>query len=352
MPATTASPARMLPCAVQYFPAWWPAHAVAFGPVNAAVLPCGVDDGELPALLGPALGLRIAVAVPDRLDDRRRRHAGAQQRDRLRPVADVDDGLGGGRADAGLGPQHAVADGEHARLHRAADFAGGRVEAENRERRHRIELGAPAVPTPPAPAAAATAAITRHRHRHPASPSSFAPRPDISPGSVRHHPIPPDRRPARPAPSRRAQRPRAEPHQRPPAVAGSRDLLGRPAALGADRQGQRRRRAARDASVTAAGGDRRFDQQQALIRRRDRPAARRHPTGGSISRHDRPPALLHRGHRDPLPPLVARSARSSAASLTSDRAATTGRTRAAPIITASRTTSSVASPFSTATASV
>ena len=39
IPATTASPARMLPCAVQYFPARCPAHAVALGPVNAAVLP-------------------------------------------------------------------------------------------------------------------------------------------------------------------------------------------------------------------------------------------------------------------------------------------------------------------------
>ena len=61
----------------------------------------------------------------------------AQQRDRLRPVADVDDGLRRRRARAGFGPQHAVADAEHARLHRAADLAGGRVVAEDRERRHR-----------------------------------------------------------------------------------------------------------------------------------------------------------------------------------------------------------------------
>jgi hypothetical protein len=38
---TTASPARMLPCAVQYFPILWPAHSVAFVPVNAATPPSG-----------------------------------------------------------------------------------------------------------------------------------------------------------------------------------------------------------------------------------------------------------------------------------------------------------------------
>jgi len=36
---TTAGPARMLPWAVQYFPCLPPAHSVAFGPVNVAVLP-------------------------------------------------------------------------------------------------------------------------------------------------------------------------------------------------------------------------------------------------------------------------------------------------------------------------
>ena len=39
---TTASPARMLPCAVQYLPALFPAHSVAFGPVNAAAAPVWV----------------------------------------------------------------------------------------------------------------------------------------------------------------------------------------------------------------------------------------------------------------------------------------------------------------------
>ena len=36
MLVTTASPARMLPWAVQNFPPLFPAHGVAFGPVNAA----------------------------------------------------------------------------------------------------------------------------------------------------------------------------------------------------------------------------------------------------------------------------------------------------------------------------
>ena len=102
-----------------------------------------IDHRELPALLGPALRLRVAIAVPDRVDDRRRRHAGAQQGDRLRAVADVDDRLRRRRADAGFGPQHAVADGEDARLHCPADLAGRRIESENREGRDRIGLARP-----------------------------------------------------------------------------------------------------------------------------------------------------------------------------------------------------------------
>ena len=79
-------------------------------------------------------GPRIGIAVENRLDDGRRRHAGAEQRERLRSVADVDDGLRRGDADVRFGPQHAVADREDARLYRAADFAGVGVVAENRER--------------------------------------------------------------------------------------------------------------------------------------------------------------------------------------------------------------------------
>ena len=59
---------------------------------------------------------------------------GAQQRERLRPVADVDDRLRRDDADVRFGPEHAVADGEDARLHRAADLAGRGVVAEDRER--------------------------------------------------------------------------------------------------------------------------------------------------------------------------------------------------------------------------
>ena len=49
----------------------------------------------------------------------------------LRAIADIDNRLGGRDADIGLSPENAIADGEHARLHGAADLAGGRVEAEN-----------------------------------------------------------------------------------------------------------------------------------------------------------------------------------------------------------------------------
>ena len=83
-------------------------------------------------------GPRIGIAVPDGLDDRLGRHARPEQREALRPVAHVDDRLRRDHADAGLRPEHAVADGEHARLHRAANLTGGRVVAEDRERRHRI----------------------------------------------------------------------------------------------------------------------------------------------------------------------------------------------------------------------
>ena len=60
----------------------------------------------------------------------------------LRPVAHVDDRLRGHHAGVGIGGQHA-GQREHARLHRAADFAGFRVVAEDRERRDRIAASAP-----------------------------------------------------------------------------------------------------------------------------------------------------------------------------------------------------------------
>jgi len=44
----------------------------------------------------------------------------AEQRERLWSIADVDDRLRCDNADACLGPQHTVADGEDARLHGAA----------------------------------------------------------------------------------------------------------------------------------------------------------------------------------------------------------------------------------------
>ena len=68
------------------------------------------------------------------LDDRVRRHPARSSCQRLRPVADVDDRLRRRDADIGVGPEDAVADREHARLHGAAHFAGRRIVAEDRER--------------------------------------------------------------------------------------------------------------------------------------------------------------------------------------------------------------------------
>jgi hypothetical protein len=122
----------MLPCAVQNFPLLLPAHVVACGPVLAL----RVHHRELPAGLGPRLprvaGIRIAVE--NGFDDRVGREARAQQRERLRTVAHVHDRLRRGDADARLGPEHAVADGKHARLHGGADFARVRVVAEDGKR--------------------------------------------------------------------------------------------------------------------------------------------------------------------------------------------------------------------------
>jgi hypothetical protein len=124
----------MLPCAVANLPPLFPAHSVAFGPVCAAYSPFQVHHRELASLLGPVLRQRIAILCEDLADDRRRLRVLAQQLDRARAVADVDDRLGGRDAGIGVGPQHPVADREDARLHGAADFAGRRVEAEDRER--------------------------------------------------------------------------------------------------------------------------------------------------------------------------------------------------------------------------
>jgi hypothetical protein len=74
----------MLPCAVQYFP------VLCREGRDLALL---TDDGELAAVFRPAFGLRIRIALPDRLQDRLRRHAGLEQCDGLRAVAHVHDGL-------------------------------------------------------------------------------------------------------------------------------------------------------------------------------------------------------------------------------------------------------------------
>src|SRR5690606_32096222 len=92
-----------------------------------------IDDGELPALLRPVVRARVRVRLPHAADYVGGCDALLEQRNRLRAVAHVDDRLCRDGADAGLCPEHAVADGEDARLDGAADFAGGRVVAENGE---------------------------------------------------------------------------------------------------------------------------------------------------------------------------------------------------------------------------
>ena len=273
---------------------------------------------------------------------------GAQQRDRLRPVAHVDDRLRGRGADAGLGPQHAVADREHPRLHRAADLAGGRIEAENRERRHRIRARRARCPrrqraATPGPAASIAAirqlpswssASPRHPVGHSSSQTAWQAASATSaiddarsvraPSRTGVHPAA-----ARLALPRRSSRPRGRPRASPHPARRRR----------ASAAGLRRRSAPARPARAAPGRARRRRTCANVRRRIDR-------------RHDRAPALLRRRHRDPLPALrgAIRAAASPAAPPPAPRR--TGRTRATPIITASRIMSSVASPFSTAAASV
>src|SRR5262249_27054845 len=91
---------------------------------------------ELPAGFRPRLpGVAgIAIAIEDRLDDLVRLLPLAQERERLRPVAHVDDRLRRGDADARFGPEHAVADGEDARLDGSAELARVGIVAEDGER--------------------------------------------------------------------------------------------------------------------------------------------------------------------------------------------------------------------------
>ena len=70
---------------------------------------------------------------------------GAQQRERLRAVAHIDDRLRRGDADIGFGPEHAVADREDARLHGPAELAGRRVVAEDGKRACPERVGSCAV---------------------------------------------------------------------------------------------------------------------------------------------------------------------------------------------------------------
>ena len=95
----------------------------------------GVDLAALPypERLAALLRARVGVFVPDFLDDVVGLFVLFEEGEGLRAVGDIDDGLGGGDAGFGIGPEDAVADGEDAGLDSAADFAGVGVEAEDGE---------------------------------------------------------------------------------------------------------------------------------------------------------------------------------------------------------------------------
>src|SRR5262245_34797775 len=99
----------------------------------SGVAPLRVHDRELTSFLRPVARARVGITVENGLDDGRRRHTRTEQRERLRSVAHIDDGLRGRDAHVRFGPEYAVADGKDARLHRAADLAGGGVVAKDRE---------------------------------------------------------------------------------------------------------------------------------------------------------------------------------------------------------------------------
>src|SRR5205085_11928830 len=134
MLSTTAGPARMLPCAVAYFPLLLPAHSVAFGPVYAAYSPFRFMTANWRPGLAPPLGQRIGIVFQNFLDDVLRQHLFPQQLERLRPVADVDNRLRRRRADVGVGPEDAVAGRKHTRLDGTAYLAGRRIETKDRKR--------------------------------------------------------------------------------------------------------------------------------------------------------------------------------------------------------------------------
>ena len=93
-----------------------------------------VDHRQLPALLRPGARLRIGVVVPNFFHHVGRSHALLQERQRLRAVTNIGHRLRGHGADIRLRRNHPVADAEHARLHRAANFARVGVVTQNGKR--------------------------------------------------------------------------------------------------------------------------------------------------------------------------------------------------------------------------
>ncbi len=132
----------MLPCAVQYFP-FVPGPGRGLRAGMGGVVPLRIHDRELASGLGPRLSAVtwIGIAVENGLDDRVRRQTLAQQRERLRAVADVDDRLRGRHTDIRFGPEDAVADREDARLHGAADLTRRRIVAKDGEGARAVRIG-------------------------------------------------------------------------------------------------------------------------------------------------------------------------------------------------------------------
>ena len=115
----------MLPCALQPSPCAWPKAGMQSAPEWLATRPSAVDHRHLAQRARPGPAPRARPAP-------RRRLAGGEPLEPLRPVRDLDDRLRGHRPDAGLRPRHGAPDREVVRLHADADLPARRVARHDR----------------------------------------------------------------------------------------------------------------------------------------------------------------------------------------------------------------------------
>ena len=112
----------MLPCADQVLPWRSPAQLGALGPVKAATLPFGIDDGDLAAVFAGE-----GIVGEEFVDHLFGGESLAEEFEAARAVAHVDVGLGGDAAGAGFGPRHDGADREVLGGDGDAAIAGGGI---------------------------------------------------------------------------------------------------------------------------------------------------------------------------------------------------------------------------------